>query len=232
MPSVIYGTKSIEFRILRKAKMKNTYIQVDRDGVLVKTNEKTSTHEIEKMVNSKLAWINKKLEMFQSISVNRDITTGSRLYYMGRSYYVNMIKDEKIKTITINFIYSKFHITTPLEFTRVELDRAIERFYKQKAIEKIIPITTKWAKTIDVTPNHISFRHSKKRWGSCSSDNCISFNYHLVKLSSSLIEYVVVHELAHIVHHNHSKDFWQLVNRYLPDYKIKEEKIRAFEKLI
>ncbi|HHH53129.1 MAG TPA: M48 family peptidase, partial [Bacteroidetes bacterium] len=70
------------------------------------------------------------------------------------------------------------------------------------------------------------------RWGSCSSDNCISFNYHLVKLSSSLIEYVVVHELAHIVHHNHSKDFWQLVNRYLPDYKIKEEKIRAFEKLI
>jgi len=58
------------------------------------------------------------------------------------------------------------------------------------------------------------------------------FNYHLVKLSSSLIEYVVIHELAHITFKNHSKDFWKLVYKHLVDYKVKEEKIRVFEKLI
>ncbi|HIP41121.1 MAG TPA: M48 family peptidase, partial [Campylobacterales bacterium] len=53
-----------------------------------------------------------------------------------------------------------------------------------------------------------------------------------IKLSSSLIEYVVIHELAHILHQNHSKDFWKLVHKHLKDYKVKEEKIRVFEKLI
>ncbi|WP_457747266.1 M48 family metallopeptidase, partial [Sulfurimonas sp.] len=143
-----------------------------------------------------------------------------------------MIEDEAAQNITINFTHSKFHITTPQKYRDVELHNAIEHFYKEKAIEKIIPLTKKWAKNMGVEPEHISFRYSKNRWGSCSSTNRISFNYHLVKLSSSLIEYVVVHELAHISYQNHSKDFWKLVHKYLPDYKIKEEKIRVFEKLI
>ncbi len=78
-----------------------------------------------------------------------------------------------------------------------------------------------------VEPKHISFRYLKNRWGSCSSTNRISFNYHLVKLSSSLIEYVVIHELAHIVHQNHSKEFWKLLHKHLADYKIKEDKIKT-----
>ena len=232
MYSVEYGTKNIVFDIERKAKLKNTYINVDTDGVLVKTNDTTTIEDINKMVENKSAWISKKLDIFKSIAVNKDITTGSRLYYMGKSYYVNMIKDETAETITINFTHSKFHITTPLKYSDVELHNAIENFYKQKAIEKIIPLTKKWAKTMGVAPEHISFRYSKNRWGSCSSTNRISFNYHLVKLSSSLIEYVVIHELAHITFQNHSKDFWKLVHKHLSDYKIKEDKIRVFEKLI
>lgn len=143
-----------------------------------------------------------------------------------------MTSHEDAKSITINFTHSKFYITTPIKYSDTELNYAIEDFYKQKAIEKIIPLTKKWAKIMNVTPEHISFRYSKNRWGSCSSTNRISFNYHLVKLSSSLIEYVVVHELAHITFQNHSIDFWKFIHKYLPDYKVKEEKIRVFEKLI
>ena len=232
MYSVAYGTKSIEFDIERKASLKNTYINVDTDGVLVKTNDTTTIEAINKMVESKSAWVSKKLELFKSIAINKDISTGSRLYYMGKSYYVGIIKDEAATDITINFTHSKFHIRTPLKFTMSGLNEAIENFYKNKAIDKIIPLTKKWAKTMVVSPEHISFRYSKNRWGSCSSTNRISFNYHLVKLSSSLIEYVVIHELAHIVYQDHSKDFWRLVHKHLPNFKVKEEKIRVFEKKI
>ncbi|MEA3228492.1 MAG: SprT family zinc-dependent metalloprotease [Campylobacterota bacterium] len=232
MHSVEYGTKNIVFDVDRKASLKNTYINVDSDGVLVKTNDTTSIEDINKMVENKSAWINKKLELFKSITVNKDISTGSRLYYMGKSYYVNIVKDETADTITISFTHSKFHITTPPKYSDIELHNAIENFYKQKAIEKIIPLSKKWAKKMEVLPEHISFRYSKNRWGSCSSTNRISFNYHLVKLSSSLIEYVVIHELAHITFQNHSKEFWKLVQKHLSDYKTKEEKIRVFEKLI
>lgn len=227
-----YGTKNIVFEIERKSKLKNTYINVDTDGVVVKTNDSTTLKDINEMVKNKQKWISKKLELFKRVAVNKDITTGSRLYYMGKSYYVNMIKDETAETITIYFTHSKFHITTPLKYCDTELHNTIESFYKQKAIDKIIPLTNKWTKIMGVAPEHISFRYSKNRWGSCSSTNRISFNYHLIKLSSSLIEYVVIHELAHILHQNHSKDFWKLVHKHLPDYKVKEEKIRVFEKLI
>ncbi len=232
MYSVEYGTKNIVFKIERKAKLKNTYINVDTDGVLVKTNDTTTIEDINEMVSNKSAWISKKLDIFKAIAINKDISTGSRLYYMGKSYYVEIIQNETAADISINFTHSKFHITTPLKYTDAELNNAIENFYKQKAVEKIIPLTKKWAKIMEVVPEHISFRYNKNRWGSCSSTNRISFNYHLVKLSSSLIEYVVIHELAHITFENHSKDFWKLVHKHLSDYKIKEDKIRVFEKLV
>jgi len=230
--SVEYGTKTIEFSVMRKSSLKNTYINVDSDGVLVKTNDTTSIEQINEMVSSKSAWISKKLELFKRVAINKDISTGSRLYYMGKSYYVQMATDEAAKNITIEFTHSQFHITTPANYSDTKLNNAIESFYKQKAVEKIIPLTKKWAKNMGVESEHISFRYSKNRWGSCSGANRISFNYHLIKLSSSLIEYVVIHELAHITYQNHSKDFWKLVHKYLNDYKIKEEKIRVFEKLI
>lgn len=232
MYSVEYGTKSIEFEIDRKKSLKNTYINVDTDGVLVKTNDTTTIEQINEMVSNKSAWISKKLDIFKSIAINKDISTGSRLYYMGKSYYVQIIEDETADTITIDFTHSKFHITTPSQYSDTELHNTIESFYKQKAIDKITPLTKKWAKKMELKPEHISFRYSKNRWGSCSSTNRISFNYHLVKLSSSLIEYVVIHELAHITYQNHSKEFWKLVHKHLTDYKVKEEKIRVFEKLI
>ncbi len=232
MHSIAYGTKSIAFHVLRKPAQKNTYISVDTDGVLVKTNTTTTIEQIEKMVRNKQKWISKKLELFKAIAVNHDISTGSRLYYMGKSYYVAMIEDESADEVTIDFTHSKFYITTPPKYTDTQLQKTIENFYKQKAREKIRPLTQKWAQVMGVTPEHISFRYSKKRWGSCSTTNRISFNYHLVKLSSSLIEYVVVHELAHITYKNHSKEFWKLVHKHMRDYKMKEEKIRVFEKLI
>ena len=228
----MYGSKNILFNIERKAKLKNTYINVDSNGVLIKTDNSTTIEDINKMVEKKSAWINKKLDIFKAVTINRDISTGSRLYYMGKSYYINMIKDKDKKTITINFTHSKFNITTPLKYKLSELNNEIENFYKQKAIEKIVPITKKWATIMGVVPQHITFRYSKTRWGSCSGDNRISFNYQLVKLSSLLIEYVVIHELAHITHKNHSKEFWKLVHKHLIDYKVREDKIRVFEKLI
>jgi predicted metal-dependent hydrolase len=232
MYSIAYGTRSIEYDVERKASLKNSYINVTTDGVLVRTDDKTTLDEINKMVYKKLSWVSKKLELFQAITVNHHISTGSRLYYMGKSYYVKMVKDFSSTIIVIEFTHSKFCITTPITYTEHELQKAIENFYKQKAVEKIIPLTKKWAKKMNVKPEHISFRYSKNRWASCSATHRISYNYHLVKLSSSLIEYVVIHELAHIVHKNHSKEFWKLVYSYANDYKVRKEKIRVFEKLI
>jgi predicted metal-dependent hydrolase len=79
-------------------------------------------------------------------------------------------------------------------------------------------------------PKSIDFKKSKTKWASCSEGNRLSFNPELIKLSSSLIEYTIVHELAHIAYKNHSKDFWRLVKKYMSDYSKKEQTLRIFEK--
>jgi predicted metal-dependent hydrolase len=199
--------------------------------VLVKTNALIPEEEIETFVIKKSAWILKHLQSYKQKAIETEMRTGSRLYYLGKSYYTELITDER-RTIEVSFTHSRFIITAPKRVSQAALYQAVDNFYKEKAAIKIPPLVKKWSERMMVTPEHISFRKANKRWGSCSPTNRLSFNYHLIKLPTSLIEYVVVHELAHICCKNHSPEFWSLVGNFMPDYREKEEKIKGFEKLL
>ncbi len=77
-------------------------------------------------------------------------------------------------------------------------------------------------------PTSIKYRKNKRTWGSCNFKNGLNFNTLLVKFPLEVIEYVVIHELAHIKYKNHSKDFWNLVYKYCSDYKKREETLKSF----
>ena len=128
MHSITYGTDSIDYEIGRKPRLKNTYINVTTDGVLVKTNNQTTIKEIKEMVKRKASWIRRKIDIFKSVTVNRHITTGSRLFYMGKSYYVSILKDTNVNKITVNFTHSEFKIITPIKYSNIELNNSIEAF--------------------------------------------------------------------------------------------------------
>ncbi len=228
--NIKYGTRTIEFEVQRSVKAKNTYITVERDsGVLVKVPDSISNKEIESLVKSKAKWIISKLEELGSAVDYGEVKTGSRLFYLGKSYYVKLIAENR-EDIKILFNHSKFKIYTPVEVDQIEIDIAIDLFYKQKAEEKITKLIKKYGDRMKLFPDYVGFRKSKTKWGSCSERNRLSFNPDIMKLSSSLIEYAVIHELAHISHKNHSKDFWNLVQKFMSDYLKKEEKLRVFEK--
>lgn len=230
MYSIRYGTQTIAYNIVRKPALKNTYINVDRNGVTVKANEQVSEQEIETFIRKKSAWILKHLQSYKTKAEEGKIQTGSRLYYLGKSYYVELLNKER-RNIEVKFIHSKFIIKTPQKVSQTALHQAIDAFYKERATSKILLLAEKWSKQMEVSPAHISFRKANKRWGSCSATNRISFNYHLMKLPISCIEYVIVHELAHICCKNHSAAFWSLVGKYMPDYREMEERIKGFEKM-
>jgi predicted metal-dependent hydrolase len=232
MPSIIYKTQTIEFEVLRKAKMKNTYIQITPKGVLVKTNKSTSMKDINALLNKKLAWIVKHLEKMKAKKMDREVVNGSQIYYLGERYEVEMKEDNSLKSVELLFINSKFLISMNSLHSQEELLLAIDMFYKQKAIEKITVLVEEWSKEMSLVPTFVGYRKAKTRWGSCSGRDRISFNYYLMRLPLSCIEYVVVHELAHIKHKNHSVHFWALVQDYLDDYKSREREIKTFEKLI
>ena len=232
MTSLQYGTRTIEFEVARNSKNKHTYITVERDkGVLVNAPESLSNQEIIRLVKGKAAWIVKKLEALGESVNYGEIVTGSRLFYLGKSYYVELIKEER-NDIEVEFIHSKFKIRTPMKVAQTALNEAIDQFYEAKAYEKITRLVKKWSDKMNLSPEHISFRRSDRSWGSCSPRNRLSFNPELMKLSASLIEYVVVHELAHIAHKNHSKEFWALIKKHLPNYLRLDGRVKEFERLL
>lgn len=232
MITITYGTRTIEFEVQRNNRLKHTYITVERDcPVLVRANDSVNNDEIKKLVHKKAAWICSKLEELGQAPAQNIIITGSRLYYLGKSYYVELIKEER-EEVVIDFIHSKFKIHIPQTVDQEAISEAIEIFYLEKAHEKIKKLVLKWSQKMELFPAHIDFKTSKSKWGSCNHKNQIAFNPELMKLSSSLIEYAVVHELAHIAYKNHSKEFWGVIKKYLSGYQHCEEQLKVFEKKI
>ena len=104
----------------------------------------------------------------------------------------------------------------------------IDKYYRAE-IEKILPQKVEeYSKKMNLFPTSISYRKNKRTWGSCNYKNGLNFNILLMKFPIEVMEYVIIHELSHIKHKNHSKDFWNLVAFYCPNYKEVEKSFKKF----
>jgi predicted metal-dependent hydrolase len=137
-------------------------------------------------------------------------------------------------------------ITPMVESKRLWIERAIEKCRKRSAgavlhkenidrIEfsrKVGNLIDAKAKIIGVYPRKIGVRKMRSRWGSCSKEGNISINLLLGHLPPDLLEYVVIHELCHMVHHDHSRNFWALVGKYVPEFKSHKKQLRRYGYLL
>ena len=104
----------------------------------------------------------------------------------------------------------------------------IDNFYKKEILKYLPNLVETYAKKMNLIPTSIKYRKNKRTWGSCNYKNGLNFNILLMKFPLELMEYVIIHELAHIKHKNHSKSFWDLVEVYCPDYKKREKIFKNF----
>ncbi|UMB59994.1 M48 family metallopeptidase [Lutibacter sp. A80] len=225
MPSVQYGHKTIEYSFLKKEELKSHYITVAKgDGVILK-GKNISDELAETLILKKAKWILDKLELVSSIG-DEDIVTGSRIQYLGRKYYVQILRNDDLKDINIDFTESKFRITLPQSLNnQSELKHSFEEYFRTKALEKIKPRIKKWAKETGLNYTELKIRKLEKRWGSCTPENTIIINIDAIKLPYSLIDYLLVHELVHTKIKNHSKEFWAELSKHIPNWKELDEKM-------
>ena len=132
------------------------------------------------------------------------------------------------------FVHSHYdwiisHLERRLEQIKNNPEPSKEELNELKAIAKrIIPEKVeKYSKIMGIIPEHVSINSAKTRFGSCSGKNRLNFSCRLMSYPECAIDYVVVHELAHIKHHNHSKQFWALVEKYMPDYKERKKLLKG-----
>lgn len=101
-----------------------------------------------------------------------------------------------------------------------------EENLRRAARETIPALVERYSKIMELRPTSIKITSAKKRFGSCSSKNGLCFSWRLMAYPTEAIEYVVVHELAHLKHHNHSTKFYKLIEKYMPDYKERQKSLK------
>lgn len=225
MRSVQYGDKIIEYRFLEKDTLKSHYISVAKDEGVVLKGKAISEAQAQKLILKKAKWIIDKLDLVSSIG-DEVIVTGSRIQYLGRKYYVEIVETTACDEVLIDFTESKFKVSLPKHLNNQDsIQRAFQNFMKLKAAEKIAPRLRKWSKTTQLEFNELKFMQLEKRWGSCTPSNNIIINIEAIKLPFSLIDYLLVHELVHTKIKSHSKEFWAELSKHIPNWKELDERM-------
>ena len=208
-------------------RLKHTYLSFDDEGNLVIKSPKVSSAYIEALLLKKSAWIRRSQEkLLQKKGKLPAFSEESRLYYKGHAYPLVMKQHEKKRCI-LHFDTECFTLSYARYDERL-FRKQIDAFYRAEAKEEIPVLLEKWSAIMKLTYNQLSFRKAKRQWGSCSGKNNLSFNTMVMKLPPEVIEYIVVHELAHITHKHHQKAFWDCVAYYLPDYKARVALLKTF----
>ena len=207
--------------------LKHTYLSFDSDGNLIIKSPKVSKIYLEKLLLKKANWITRSRKKIEQKKANTlDFTKPATLYYLGKKYDL-FIHQHKNKHCKVHFDESAFTLYYK-HYDEEEFQKAINNFYKEEA-KRVIPVFVhKWSDTMNLTPNKLSFRKTKRQWGSCSANNNLSFNTMLMKLPIDVINYVIVHELAHIKHKHHQKSFWACVKHYLPNYQKHVQELKQY----
>jgi predicted metal-dependent hydrolase len=208
-------------------KLKHTYLSFNDEGELIIRSPRVSSAYIEALLIKKSAWIQRSQQrILQKKGRTPTLLDDAHLYYLGTPYPLRLSSHSRKRTL-LSLDEEVFHLHYHT-FEPSLLHRHIDRFYKKEAERFIPPLVASWAQKMHLEYGNLRFRKTKRQWGSCSSRNDLSFNTMLMKLPEETINYVIVHELAHIVHKHHQKAFWKLVEQTMPAYREQVALLRTF----
>ncbi|RAP38909.1 hypothetical protein DID80_01590 [Candidatus Marinamargulisbacteria bacterium SCGC AAA071-K20] len=197
--------------VLKRSKRRRTLgIKVtSKAEVVIQVPHTLPQEKIDRFVSEHQDWIDKKQSaMFKNIE-EKETLLKTQFIYLGQLY--DLRESDSISEIL--FDDSSVFIPTGTD------EKQLQFWYKQRAEDILFDRVSIYESFIKAKPDNVKVKKLKSRWGSCSSNGDISLNIQLVKAPMTVIDYVVVHELCHLVHLDHSKSFWNLVESILPDYK-------------
>jgi hypothetical protein len=177
-------------------------------------------------LNTKRAWVNQHRKTTDNEWVSgRSLVNGYKLFIDShKNKRTISVLDQKNLRVYVDESQNKDRIQSLVE-------AHVKKFLKNEAEKTLIPLTMKLSEQTGSRPKGIRIKSLKSRWGSCNQDKVITLNVSLLKLSEELVEYVIIHELAHTKHLNHSKRFWNEVESILPDYKQRRKTLKTINNL-
>lgn len=198
----------IDYEIKRSAKRKRLTISVERDRkVIVHAPTRTSDDKVAEIIESKKAWIYEKIHHPQKYEKpphppGKELVNGEAVLYLGRNYKVQLTDSNDVE------FEQRFLIPKALGKGKKAV---LKDWFIERAEEKILPRVAVTAKELGVEYGKASIVDNRFRWGSCTPNDNVSFNWRLIKAPMYVIDYIIVHELAHLLENNHTPRFWNIV---------------------
>ncbi|MFT3894347.1 MAG: SprT family zinc-dependent metalloprotease [Anaerolineales bacterium] len=219
---------TININRLIRSKRRTIALIVERDGsVTVRAPLKMSAKAIEEFVVKHADWVEKKQIEVANIAPEKtkQYEAGERFLFLGQEYPLEIVKSARKKLV----LEDAFKLA---ESEKENAEAVFRHWYRKQAAKIILERVALFAERYQLAVGTIRITSARTRWGSCSPKNNLSFSWRLVLTPPDVIDYVVIHELAHTVHHNHSKRFWKLVEKWMPDYKERRKQLRTYGKEI
>ena len=230
LDSIQVGDATIEYEVRRSARRKKTVLtRVDRSGVTVVAPRRMGKDRIQTIVRKNAPWILGQMSVVFENPAPRFVS-GETLPYLGEATPL-VVQAADANSPQVRLDGGRFRIAAPVDLddgARTEAIRmAVVDWYRARAAEYLSAMVERWWPRLGQgEKSRILIRDPRYQWASCSYDGTLRFNWRVIMLDPSTIEYIVVHELAHLTHRNHSKDFWALVLETIPDAKDRRRHLR------
>ncbi|MFQ2248327.1 M48 family metallopeptidase [Aeromonas dhakensis] len=208
--------KDIQY-LLKQSKRKTTSIFIERDGsVSVLAPEGYDAEKIEQILEQKRSWIYRNLAEWEDLNrthVERQFVSGEGFPYLGSNYRLKLVDDQQEDLILKNGYFL---------MRRDRADRGMElfkHFYRNKGLARVTKRVAYYAPKLGVDYRTVRVMELQHHWASCSTKGDLNFHWRCLMAPLSVLDYIVVHELAHRLHRNHNAAFWDAVDKVLPDYQ-------------
>jgi predicted metal-dependent hydrolase len=231
-------TQSLSFRqqtvhVERKAFRRSVSIIVKSDEqILVRAGLRLSDQAILRFLNEKADWIDRNVEKIKEQKNRFPQKRLSELEVfplLGRDLRLQLVPTP-LKKVFFSEFENRLKMHIPMnqwgQLSTVDLQSywpELRHFYHQQAKQLVPDRLQIWSQQMGLIPKKLTLKNQKTRWGSCSSEGNLNINWRLVAAPIEILDYVIVHELAHLRFMNHSKHFWDLVERHEPEYRVREK---------
>ena len=204
---------------VRKLKKKTVSIEVDNKAkVVIRVPIGKKKNELEIILGKQLEWIKNngnEIKKVNEMGIARKFKEGESVFYLGEEFNLKFSEKSKLD-VKNKIIYANKENTK----------ESLERLYKFLAKTYIIERVKYYSTNFEEKAKSIKIKAQKRRWGSCSYDNNLNFNYKIIMASREVVDYLIIHEMCHMPHKNHSSEFWNAVGKIIPNYMELRDELR------
>ena len=234
---VRFGDTTIEYEVRRSQRRKKTVqVTVDGGGVQVAAPTTIPDSELQAIVRKRAPWILKHAHEDALGLVPKRFVSGETLPYLGRNVRL-VLEPKDVSAPEVRFDHWRFRVSVPHNLEGEERYQCVRRvvvdWYRTRAAARLRSgVQHWWPRLGNGGQPQILIRDQRQRWGSCAPDGTLRFNWRVMMLEPSLVEYVIVHELIHMSVKNHSDDFWRMLASILPDVELRRRELREAGKTL